>query len=340
MKLRRRKLLLTGLAALAIVVAADGLASALRVEYWRPDERFWRVNVYAYQRARLASDVLVVGSSRILFGVSAVRLERELAAAPGSPSVYNLGQAFGNALKNVVILRDVLRSNGCPQIVLLEVSPSLVNGGLEQRRFIAEFATLADLPLLAPELRSKAQLDAYLTSLLAGPVALYYHWTDPPTPAMVEGALERQGSRWGERPPQRLKRLGDELVRQRGDQARQALLERFLADFTISGVPARALDEIAGMVEGCGTRLLLVRLPSLVPSAHEIEAIDRSFQDYVSDFSRRTGIPYYDVRAADVGLRPEHFHDFSHLNHAGAERLSRYLAREILLPELEGRATP
>ena len=334
MRLRRAKLLRTALAACLIVVAANAVVRTLEVKYWRPDERLWRANTYAFQRSGFDADLLVVGSSRILFGVNAVGLEEELAALPDAPSVFNIGQAAGNAFKNLVVLRDVFRSNGCPETVLLEMSPGLVNGAQEQRRFIQEYATLRDLPLLAPELDSARRLDAFLTSGLGGPIALWYHWVDPPPDEMIERALERQGGRWGRHPPARSRRLDGETIRRRGDDVRDRRLERFLSGYTVEGVPARALEAIVELVAACDARLILVRLPSFIPSSPETERIELVFRAYVDEFARRTGTPFHDIRLASVGLRPEHYNDFAHLNHDGAALLTSYLAREILLPAL------
>lgn len=335
MKLRRGKLLRTGLLAVLILVTANWVAGLMRIRYWRPDERLWRANVYTYLRDDLSADLLVVGSSRILFGVSAVRLQEELSTGSASPSVYNIGQAFGNALKNAVVLRDVFRSNGCPETVLLEVTPGLINGGVQQTRFISEFTSLADLPLLAPELRSRDILDAFLASGLSGLVSLYYHWTNPPPGKMIERARRHRGSRWGADPPKRFRRLDDNAIRRRGDRVREERLRRFLANFSVHGAPARALESIAAMVSECGAQLILVRLPNMIPASTETEDIDRQFDDYIAEFSQRTGAPFHDIAAARVGLLPEHYNDFSHLNYDGAERLSRYMAHEILLPALD-----
>ena len=345
MALRRKKLLYTGLTTLLILLAANGAAGLLRIKYWRPGDERWQFNLYVYQRARLQSDVLFLGSSITRYDVVSRALERQLADDATEASVFNLGHAASTSLESAIILRDLIASNGCPEMVALEVSAAGLNASIDQTAFISDYASFDDLPLLAPDLLSLAGADAFLASRLGGLVSFYYHTTKPPTGRAVKSILRRAGSRWHPQRHPRRRKHDKRMDRSRLDAelwpVLQFRLTHFLHDFEVGGASARGLEAVVRMASECESRLLLLRFPTLlVGDTEELTRIESEFEDYIQAVSWRNGLPIYEIDPDSVGLAPEHYRDFVHLNHAGAMRFTAFLAEEVIGPELRAVRLP
>ena len=323
MTLRRKKLLQAVLAAALLILAGQWIADSTRIKYWRPDDPRARVELYTYQRARLRADILFLGSSRTRFGVVSSALERQLRNAEIEASVFNLGRTRATSLQAAIILRDMIGSNGCPEMIVLEISASALNASTDQTDFVSNYASFSDLPLLTPDLLSLAGADAFLSSRLGGLLAIYYQ------------ATRQAGSPWH---PSRLakdKPVNRGYVRRFHRPAQRFVLERFLHDFEIGGAPVRGLETVTRLASNCGSRLLLLRFPTILPLGKaRLRDIEGEFEDYIQAFSQRSEIPLYEIGPADAGLEYKHFQDFIHLNQAGARRFTAFLAEQIIGPEL------
>ena len=328
---RRRRSTLTGLWLLGLLLGATLFADVLGIGYWRPHENLWRLNVYTLQRSGERPRVLLLGSSQLQYAVNVPELEAEL----GSVSAHNVGWAYGNGLRSAVILRSLVRSNGCPELIVAEVSPSLVNGAVGAQGFIANFVRLGDASLLGRELLTLRGLDAYLDGSFSGPLSLYFHRFEPPPTDVVDMVAARGGGRWGTEPAVDDDSIDPIRARRLRRAAERGGMRRYLDHFTLEGLPSRGYERVARIASECDSRLTLLRIPNLVPRhSRRMVDIERRFEQWVQDFAGSRGLSFHDPRAEDVGLGVEHFYDFTHLNQEGSRRFARYLASRVVGPIL------
>ena len=331
----RKKLLQVCLTAALVALAGQWIADSMRIKYWPRDDWSEAINVYAYQQSRLRADILFLGSSLTRSGIVPQTLRRQLKDAAIEASVFNLGRRSANSLHAAVILRDMIGSNGCPEMIVLEVSARSLNANNDQTDFISDYASFRDLPIMAPELLSLAGADAFLSSRLRGLLALYYRaaelrkdWQEELTQA-----LRRAGGSWNPRRPDRRER--NDGRRQRFERVRRHAIDRLLEHVEIGGAGSRGLESVARLAADCESRLLLLRLPTILPlDAKEQIPVESPFEDYIRAFSRRSSIALYEIDPIDVGLDYEHYIDFVHLNWTGATRFTTFLAEEVIGPEL------
>jgi hypothetical protein len=112
----------------------------------------------------------------------------------------------------------------------------------------------------------------------------------------------------------------------------------FLANYRVSDVSRRALDELLGLARHEGISVLLVLLPETSPFRSWYPAAARAeMDDFLGGLRRAWQVPIVDARdwAADW-----EFGDAQHLLTRGADRFTHRLAQEVLIPWIEGRCMP
>ena len=100
--------------------------------------------------------------------------------------------------------------------------------------------------------------------------------------------------------------------------------KRPLADYRFADVCYEYLDRITELCKEKGVELILVKAPSLYPYWYE------QYDEQMADYARENGLAYYNFTACieDIGLdfQVDTYDAGLHLNHTGAEKLSRYFA--------------
>ena len=101
--------------------------------------------------------------------------------------------------------------------------------------------------------------------------------------------------------------------------------KRPLADYQFADICYDYLDKITALCKENGVELILVKAPSLYPYWYE------QYDEQMADYARENGLAYYNFAACieEIGLdfQVDTYDAGLHLNHTGAEKLSRYFAR-------------
>jgi hypothetical protein len=330
---------------LAVVVLADWISIALGLKYWMPGINDRSLNIYAYQRAGMTPDVLLVGTSRLLRGLDPLTLDTQLTAGLGrTTTTYSVAQRGASCFTNSIVLSDVIASNGIPRIVILEVSPGSLNA--EHGNLAKAYRYYCSLPELirsVPRMKQGAQWNGAAHGVFRGfaNLALYGRHTLVP----------RQEHRWlldrlamgrgrtpdsPDQPVRRLSELDDTTRRERYYRMRTNLRFRYLQRYQIGGPPETGLRSICRVAAEHGFQLVVLN-PPVTPEYRRLARPKRVWEEYnrfMSEFSGLDHVHLHDLDAGQLALSHDDFVDFNHLNADGARKLSVYVAEEILAPLL------
>jgi len=101
--------------------------------------------------------------------------------------------------------------------------------------------------------------------------------------------------------------------------------KRPLADYQFADICYDYLDKITALCREKGVELILVKAPSLYPYWYE------EYDAQMAEYAENNGLAYYNFTecAEEIGLdfQVDTYDAGLHLNHAGAEKLSRYFAQ-------------
>ena len=101
--------------------------------------------------------------------------------------------------------------------------------------------------------------------------------------------------------------------------------KRPLADYRFADICYDYLDKITALCKENGAELILVKAPSLYPYWYE------QYDEQMANYARENGLAYYNFAACieEIGLdfQVDTYDAGLHLNHTGAEKLSRYFAQ-------------
>ena len=101
--------------------------------------------------------------------------------------------------------------------------------------------------------------------------------------------------------------------------------KRPLADYQFAEICYDYMDKITALCKENGVELILVKAPSLYPYWYE------QYDEQMADYARENDLTYYNFAACieEIGLdfQVDTYDAGLHLNHTGAEKLSRYFAQ-------------
>jgi len=334
------KLIRTLTLSAVLVVIGNPVADLLGLKYWLPGVHGTSSRLFAYATTGEPADVLVLGSSLSVQGVIPRLVEDEYRRLTGqSISTYNLAMAGNGICTVAIVLRDMIDACGCPEIVVLELSPrSLDRASDSVRRALEYHASLADTAVAAPFIRGSGMFDAAGWGLLRGflNMALWVshppwteewqeilaHWVESrgsphayPAPAKTAEGMEA----WSDK--ERARRLRQNPIGKRasGDP-----------DIVYGGLPTSALASTLDLAGACGSRVVIWTTPATPdyeacfrPAEHAL------FKSTLSKLAALPGVEVVDVADGRLELGDGDFTDFTHLNSRGADKLSRALARAI-----------
>jgi hypothetical protein len=328
-----------------VILLVNALSYQLGLKYWMPRANGRTLNVYVYQRHGIQTDVLIVGSSRILRALTPLVVEDELSGALGRPvTAYNVGQLGTRVIANSLVLKDVLASNAAPRIVVFEVSVGALHsnrGDLQDG--LRYYASLGDLVgsshwwITSPGCAAAAAAGSFRgfsNLFLYGHHLLFPHGLN----RGLEKILKRKGGVYGAGEPPG-GRLSEMTYAARQNKFRLLLSHRrFWETQTgeIGGVPEQAFLRVCRLVRESGAKLVVLN-PPLTREFREQgypEFLKREYARYLMQAAGTEGFEYRDLDAEVTDLTENDFLDFGHLNEAGSRKVSTYTAREVLLPIL------
>ncbi len=333
------KLLRTLAISVVLVLVGNVLADGLNIKYWLPGVTGTPSRIFAFLRAGKPVDVVVLGSSRSVQGVIPRVIEEECQSVSGeSLTAYNLAMA-GNGLSTAaILLRDVISTCGCPEAVLLEMSPRALDQESETvDRALEYHASLGDSAAGLAFVRTPDNIDALGWGLLRGYLNIVLWVAQPPWTELRRGFsaqwLERAGSPYaypdlGRAPEsvcdwsktERLRRLRRSPLGKRASAR---------ADITYGGFGERALDGTIDLARDCGSRVVVWTSPTTADYAALYRPAEREqFAAVLAGLAGREGVEVFDVEGRQE-FEDGDFLDLTHLNSRGAVKLSRMLARRL-----------
>ena len=331
---------------LLVLWTADVASRSLRFAFWTPFENDPGLNVYVYQRERLGADVLLLGTSKIKAAVIPAVLERQLAADTGHHySVFSLGQPGSSTFTSWLVLRQVIASNGCPRLVVLELSPATLNA--HHGNIPRALRYSAALPDLVRSARWVTSWDRFLgaaggtfrgvtSGMLFATRGLYWNRVQPALTAATRKRGAQYALRSRRQQLRRLSDLDDDELQQHLNDAAGWGRSQYLDRFAIGGAPEWAFRSIRRLAAERGVRLVIVDPPVAVRYQRQIYPGDEQqrFREYLDRAAAVGELVVADRDAASLGFTDADFVNLTHLHPDGAVRYSRWLSRDVLAPLL------
>ncbi len=329
---------------LGLVTVVGGLSQAIGLKYWMPRSNDRSLNVYLYQREKIAPDVLIVGSSKILRGLVPALIDAELTKGLGREvSTYTVGQLGAGCFTNSIVLRDVLASNRPPKVVVYEVSPGALNANHNKvPDALRYYASIPDLIRATPWLTDGERMSGAASGYFRGfaNLALYGHHLAFPhgLTARLERLLLWRGRMYGitTDTPERLSSLSPRqrkrMIRLTGRLSRILHMDRY----RIGGAPEAGFHHSCGLARSIGFRLVVINPPVTDDYRSLVfpEAITAEYLRFMAEAERSEEFDFYNLDRGIPRLTDADFLDLGHLNSDGARKFSRHVAAEILLPIL------
>jgi hypothetical protein len=286
--------------------------------------------------------VVMLGSSRTVFGVKAGRLEKPLEEATGRPVVaFNFGMYGSGPVMNLVTLRRLLADGVRPDLVLIEVLPPLLCDSPylhEVQRIAADHLWWSDLQTV--ERFGRARPGLRRDWWASCPMPCYSHRfaiVSRIAPSFLPwrlrvdwfSGIDDSGSVY---PPALLI----------SPQQRTAALEStrteyapYLTEFHLGGPVCQALREALALCREKGIAAALLLMPEGPQFRSWYRPADWAcIESFLGEVSREYGAPIVNARE---WLAEEDFSDSHHLLPAGAAKFTDRLGREALPRLLPGR---
>ena len=326
-----RSALLWGLASFVALQVVLAVGIELRFPELRDPEfgrKLTRLCARTTARSPRPYTVVMLGSSRVLFGFDASRLEGDLGRAVGGPAVvYNFGLTGAGPLAELLTLRRLLARGVRPDLLLVEVLPALLSERCDEKeRFPALRLWRDDLPLLE-RYGARRRADWWM----AQPVPWYEHRfaiLSRLLPQLLPDAL-RQDWAWccddagwvrsDSQPTPTQRQAAEEHARQE--------YAYLLADFRPGEPACRALREVLDVCRRENVPAALVLMPEATTFRAMYSPQSRARTDaLLADLGRDCGVRVIDARE---WVADDDFWDPHHLRGPGAvtftERLGRLL---------------
>jgi hypothetical protein len=296
----------------------------------------------AVQAGRSCTTVVMLGSSRTMFGFRGKLLEEQLQASQGQAAViFNLGIYGSGPVSELLHLRSLLALGIRPDLLLVEVAPMFLDDQTEREelgRLPADRLGRDEVPVVE---RYSGRLDASLRAdwWQAAAVPIYAHRLvilSELLPVMVPGPLRVECCGGMDDSGWLALRLSPQVLTPvthlRALEGLRAEWGPALGRLTASGKGMQALRELLTVGRQANLRMALVLMPEgpCLRSCYSPQTWQPVYAA-LADMSREFDSPL--VNARDW-VAEEHFTDSHHLLPAGATVFSERLGREFIRPIL------
>ena len=295
--------------------------------------------------------VLLLGSSRVKYGLWPAAMPVRATQGGPPPAVYNFGFNGAGFIREWMYFRRLLADGVRPDWLILETWPPLwaEDGFFAESRMIVheDEMHLRDVPLLCRYFAREPSVCLALARRSLAPIRSYrarllHVAVESLQPHPRQRETERGASDWVPvddtgwfpltwglaTPEQKNKALQDAL-----DQ-----MKPLTDPLRIDPRSDAALRELLSECRARGIKVALLMMPEHSVTREWYPPQARALiRDYLGGISREFATPVIDLRtwAAD-----EHFADLCHLGRHGVEPISARFGREVLQPMLEGRPLP
>lgn len=323
---------------LLVFVILSFISRALGLSFWQPANTFV-LNLYVFQQQSEPPDVVLLGSSRVHTGFLPTVMEKEIYRKTGKQvDVFNLAQSGGGIKTNHLVLRDVLKGEKTPRIILLEAME--FNSVFHDNVYFEYFAAQRDILLsvnksilvegIRPRVRGFVRDASNLLRLV----------TENPMCREYRRQLDIVKSHKGAIPMpvvhDKSKMTQEELdVVNRLSNAAGHYVNWVKSDVEPPAVD-KYWEKFIYLCEKRNIRLIILTVPTRPGLVDVPDNADhaRLFR-YFEQADRRRNVRFVVLDEQKLNLTKEDFWDFNHLNSKGAEIVSRYIAEEILVPEIQ-----
>jgi hypothetical protein len=319
---------------------------ALGVETWLPE---LRDPAYADKAARLRErtvssperplTVVMIGSSRTVFGLRSKTLEQPVSEGVGRPAiVFNFGMYGAGPVVNLMNFRRLLAEGIRPDLLLIEVLPPLLTdkkSAAEVNRLRPEQLWWSDLKLLERygDENGRLRKEWWLANLAPSYGHRYSIVSRVCAPYLSyryrqDGFRDIDDSGWVEPPERR----NPAAVRERALQGAREEYHSYLKDFRLGEVGGGAIREQLELCRREGISAGLVLMPEGTEFRSWYQAADwQAIEGFLTEVCQEYNVPVINARE---WLPEEDFIDSHHMLPSGAERFTERLGREALVPLL------
>ena len=284
--------------------------------------------------------VIAIGSSRTQMGLSPA--DMGFVDEPGSPLVYNFGQAGAGVLRVLLTLLRLLDDGVRPDFVLIEWFPAALpaNGPAEeQAQAWAARLGAADLRRLEPYCDHPSRLTRQWASNRIAPWSTYRltlmsHWQ----PGWLRWQ-DRLTYQWDQLDPFGWMAYPLDTVtgpiREAGIRSVQKQIEPQIVHFQVVRMSDRVVRDI---IQRCRTERIPIAFYA-TPESPTVRGwyrpeVRATLDAYAATLTQECGVPMFD---SGDGFAEDEFADGHHLLRAGAVRFSRRLTEEHLREWLQKR---
>jgi hypothetical protein len=329
-----------------LFVAANALVWRLEPHFLRVvayDRQFTAAHVFEYRTAP-RPDILLMGMSRVAVGLDTDVIEEEIAQATGARvRVLNLGIAAGTIDLQYLVLKNVIRPDRQPSVIVYGISEGELNSLLSRPGRSAASRLPYYSLLLRPDdfrLYSGSTLDEKASFALKQLLPLYrdrelirnalsieFNPDDPAHASYAPGPGHWTPPPNGFRPIAHGSGTAADIEHARREYAS-------LRRFQFAGPQLDRLRDFIALAIARGIKVVLVNMP-VTPLHRSFWGDPQLMQQYLSlvgEVAREFGVPLLDLYAAGDGeIPPEYYFDTHHLDEMGAAILSRLLSRRHLV---------
>ena len=287
--------------------------------------------------------VVMLGSSRTGLAFHGKHAERVLDGLGRSVVAFNYGVPASGPVTHLVYLNRLLGDGVRPDLVVLEVMPSMLTGGadapLEKNWFHPDRLKYAEQEIVIRHGYDAADVrERWAKSVLVPAYSLRFQIMSRLSPSWLPWQLRFDWSRgsdecgWGTTVSQAI----DATMLAKGQARARAEYAPVLGGLTPGGPATAALEELLAVCRERGIAVRVVLMPegSVFRSFYGPGVNDRLVA-FLNELTDRARVP----RAVDCRgwLDDGAFYDSHHMFAAGAEAFTDRLAREVIEPALRER---
>ncbi len=319
-------------ATLALLIPHDGFVVRDPIRH----ERLRMLRLRIAEAASPPKVVVLLGSSHIQDGLRSRQISLEVSASLGRPVVVaNQGDSGAGPVRSLLAMGRLNREGIVPDLVLLETFPVLFDDSLcydtSVEALPATWLDEGDKELLRRYAAHRTDLteERYLDKV----TPVYTHRSNLTNffmPWLLSNARRRRA------PDEEVihENRSDERRHQALAHAKGEYYDRLQRLTHRNPLHLRAVDDLVASLRARGTRVIFLVTPEgpIFRSWYPPDRWARSVV-WLREFAARHGVPL--VNAREWTDREEMFLDSHHLSNEGAEQFSRWLGREVLVPQLE-----
>lgn len=350
-------------ATLAVLVASHVGIEAAGLRFFQPEASESIATLDAFRLEPQQVDVVLLGSSRLRRAAVVPVIENVLARTTGqSVRAFNLSQQAGETTAYYVIVRDLLRDERVPRLLVLGLGAYSLNAhGARRAHALEHLASPVDwLGPLGPSWRRGDEVERTVSAAFRAPGTLLQLWRrrTPSYRATVGPILERGGSLFAPLEPVNalpdadtaLRRLSvataSDAVHTRRARAvahrARGVRQKLLRSYDPEGPERWALEALLDVAAERDLTVLVLDMPvgRAFGARAYLQGEYEAYRKVVRDVCAHRGVRLVDLNQGSWRPADVHFSDGDHLTAEAAQLYSVALAERVLAPELRHELAP